>query len=61
VPAFVGVSGLPYFWLALPMSIVMLVLAVRFASLRSETTARQLFFGSITYLPLLWMAMVVFH
>jgi hypothetical protein len=31
---------------------------VRFASARNETTARALFYGSITYLPLLWIAMI---
>jgi len=31
---------------------------VRFASARNEATARALFYGSITYLPLLWIAMI---
>ena len=33
-------------------------LARRFASARNEATARALFYGSITYLPLLWIAMI---
>jgi heme O synthase-like polyprenyltransferase len=33
-------------------------LALRFAWARNETTARALFYGSITYLPLLWIAMI---
>jgi heme O synthase-like polyprenyltransferase len=33
-------------------------LSIRFASTRSESSARALFLGSITYLPLLWIAMI---
>ena len=33
-------------------------LAVRFATARSDASARALFFGSITYLPLLWIVMI---
>jgi heme O synthase-like polyprenyltransferase len=33
-------------------------LAGRFAVSRGDATARALFLGSITYLPLLWLAMV---
>ena len=33
-------------------------LAVRFARSRTDASARALFFGSITYLPLLWIAMI---
>jgi len=36
-------------------------LAVRFATERSDATARRLFFGSITYLPLLMAVMVIDH
>ena len=34
-------------------------LAARFNATRTDATARALFFGSITYLPLLWIAMVI--
>jgi protoheme IX farnesyltransferase len=61
LPALVGVSGWPYFWIALALGLVMLGLAIRFASSRSEASARQLFLGSISYLPLLWVAMIAFH
>jgi protoheme IX farnesyltransferase len=60
-PAFVGMTGQPYFWIALVLGVGMLWLAARFARTRSEDAARRLFFGSITYLPLIWIAMVVFH
>ena len=33
-------------------------LAVRFSADRNESTARALFYGSITYLPLMWVAMI---
>ena len=61
VPTLVGISGWPYFWIALTLGIAMLWLSARFASLRSDTAARRLFFGSIIYLPLIWAAMIASH
>jgi protoheme IX farnesyltransferase len=58
-PAFVGVAGKPYLVIALLLSGVLAWLAARFASARNDDAARGLFLGSITYLPLLWMAMIV--
>jgi len=58
VPTLVGVSGRTYFGVALTLGAALLWLAVRFAKTRSETAARHLFLGSITYLPLLWTAMI---
>jgi heme O synthase-like polyprenyltransferase len=40
------------------LSTVLAALALRFARARNDATARALFFGSITYLPLLWVAMI---
>jgi protoheme IX farnesyltransferase len=60
-PSFVDVSGWAYFWVALVLSAALLVLAARFAARRSDIAARWLFFGSITYLPLLWAAMMLDH
>jgi heme o synthase len=60
-PSLVGVSGLAYFWIALVLGAALFALAVRFALARTERTARALFFGSITYLPLIWTAMIVNH
>lgn len=57
-PTFAGISGTAYAWLAGVLGIALLTLAIRFASTRSEASARALFFGSITYLPLLWAAMM---
>ena len=58
VPALVGVSGMFYCAIALILGVAMLWLAIRFAVTRSDQSARQLFLGSITYLPLLWIAMI---
>lgn len=57
----VGVAGAVYFTLALVLGVALLVLAVRFAMQRTDATARILFFASIIYLPLLWVAMIANH
>jgi protoheme IX farnesyltransferase len=61
LPALVGMSGWPYFWIALTLGVALLWLSARFASTRSDTAARRLFLGSIIYLPLIWTAMIAFH
>lgn len=58
VPAFVGVAGAIYLAVAAVLGAGLLYLAARFAATRSQESARALFFGSITYLPLLWIALV---
>ena len=58
VPTVIGVSGKAYFGIALVLGVALLVLAIQFAATRSDQSARRLFFGSITYLPLLWIAMI---
>jgi protoheme IX farnesyltransferase len=58
VPSFVGVSGQIYLASAFLMGGVLLWLALGFRSVRTDRRARALFFGSITYLPLLWAAMI---
>lgn len=60
-PSFVGVSGRAYLGIAALLGLALLALAARFAAQRSDTTARALFYGSITYLPLLWAALVLDH
>jgi protoheme IX farnesyltransferase len=57
-PTFAGISGMAYFVSALVLGVALLILAVRFAAARSDGSARALFFGSITYLPLLWIVMI---
>ena len=58
-PTAAGMSGLLYIAGAAVMSTGFFALAVRFAWTRSTPDARKLFFGSIMYLPLLWILMVV--
>jgi heme O synthase-like polyprenyltransferase len=36
----------------------LLAAALRFAAARSDIAARRLFFGSLIYLPLIWIAMI---
>jgi len=59
VPAFVGLSGELYPAIAFLLGAALVWLAVAFARARTDASARWLFFGSITYLPLLWVAMIV--
>ena len=61
LPTWFGVSGQIYFVIALALGAAMLALAARFSSQRTEATARALFLGSITYLPLIWLAMIADH
>jgi protoheme IX farnesyltransferase len=57
-PAYSGLSGNAYLAVALVFGVALFALAMRFAWARNEGTARALFYGSITYLPLLWVAMI---
>jgi heme O synthase-like polyprenyltransferase len=50
-------AGSVYLAAAAVMGIAFLALAVRFARRRTTIDARRLFFGSILYLPLLWILM----
>jgi protoheme IX farnesyltransferase len=58
VPALVAVSGPIYLTAALVLGVALLALSARFARRRDDRSARWLFFGSITYLPLIWIAMI---
>jgi protoheme IX farnesyltransferase len=60
-PAVAGIAGMAYLVVALLLGLALFSLAARFASVRSDASARALFFGSITYLPLLWAAMMLDH
>lgn len=57
-PTLVGLAGRLYFTGALVLGLAFLFLAFRFARTRSVRDARTLFFGSIIYLPLLWIVMI---
>jgi len=56
---FVMLAKAPYAFGALALGLGFLFVAVRFALRRTDANARLLFFGSITYLPLLWTLMCV--
>jgi protoheme IX farnesyltransferase len=58
-PTAAGMTGIAYLTGAAVMGVAFLALAVRFAWLRTSADARRLFFGSILYLPVLWILMVV--
>jgi protoheme IX farnesyltransferase len=47
-----------FFTPVLVLGLAQLALALRFAITRSEGSARALFLGSITYLPLVWAALI---
>lgn len=57
-PSLVGMTGTFYFVGALVSSLLFLILTIRFARTRTAADARRLFFGSILYLPLLWILMI---
>jgi heme o synthase len=58
-PTLVGMSGTIYFAGALALTLFFVGLALRFGITRSIPDARRLFIGSILYLPLLWILMIV--
>ncbi|MBA2258959.1 MAG: protoheme IX farnesyltransferase [Acidobacteria bacterium] len=58
MPTLAGLTTSTYFVGALVLTLLFVGLAVRFAMTRSAGDARRLFFGSITYLPLLWILMI---
>ena len=57
-PTLVGMAGSVYFVGALALTCLFVALAFRFGITRTIGDARRLFFGSIIYLPLLWILMV---
>jgi protoheme IX farnesyltransferase len=57
-PTLMGMAGKTYFAGALVLGVAFLALTLRFAFTRDTRDARRVFFGSITYLPLLWILMI---
>ena len=57
-PTLIGLTGDAYFRGALALAALFMALVVKFALSRSRNDARRLFFGSIIYLPLLWILMI---
>ena len=58
-PTAASMAGVVYLVGAACLGLAFVALAARFAWLRTTPAARRLFFGSIIYLPLLWILMVV--
>jgi protoheme IX farnesyltransferase len=59
LPAWIGPSGVLYALVAALLSAAFIALAIRFARHPDRPTARGLFLGSITYLPLILIALVI--
>jgi protoheme IX farnesyltransferase len=59
MPLLVGLAGVPYLIVASGLGCALLALSAQFAADRSMAAARRLFLFSITYLPLLWGALVI--
>lgn len=59
LPSLLGLTSRNYLPLELLLTIAFLALAARFAMRRDTLSARQLFFGSILYLPLLLIVLVL--
>ena len=57
-PAPLHMAGRVYFAGALALGLAFLWLTFRFAMTRSTRDARRAFFGSLAYLPLLWILMI---
>ena len=58
IPTALGVSGPMYAAIAIVLGAALLWLAMRFAASRTDDAARRLFFATILYLPLIWIAMI---
>jgi protoheme IX farnesyltransferase len=58
LPALVGLGGATYSIVATVLGLAFIGLSALFARERSHASARRLFLFSITYLPLLWAALV---
>jgi protoheme IX farnesyltransferase len=59
LPAVIGIASAPYLIVATVLGFGLIALSARFARQRTAKTARALFLYSITYLPLLWGALVI--
>jgi protoheme IX farnesyltransferase len=57
-PTLLGMTSTVYFVSALGLGLLFLGLTLKFARTRAVADARRLFFGSIIYLPILWILMI---
>ena len=61
LPMAAGLATAYYLVGALTLGAILLVLSLEFASSRSTASARRLFYGTILYLPLLWIVLLADH
>jgi protoheme IX farnesyltransferase len=61
LPTVVGLSSMYYAVGAITLAAILMVLSLEFANTRSQPAARRLFFGTILYLPLLWIVLLADH
>jgi heme o synthase len=61
LPVAVGLASPYYLVGAIVLAAILMVLSLEFAATRSIPAARRLFFGTILYLPLLWIVLLVDH
>jgi protoheme IX farnesyltransferase len=61
LPTAVGLASAYYLVGAMTLGAVLLVLSIEFATTRTLPAARRLFFGTILYLPLLWIVLLADH
>lgn len=59
LPTIVGLTGTLYLFGAVLLGAAFVVLTLQFARRRTTARARWLFFGSLIYLPALWVLMIV--
>jgi len=57
-PTLIGLTNTVYFVAAFVLGLLFLALTLKFARTRAVPDARRLFFGSIIYLPILWILMI---
>lgn len=61
LPTAVGIASAYHLVGALVLGAILMVLSAEFAMTRSMPAARRLFFGTILYLPLLWIVLLADH
>lgn len=61
LPTAIGLTSGYALFGALTLGIVLMVLSLEFAVSRSMPSARRLFYGTIIYLPLLWIVLLADH
>ena len=61
LPMAVGMATAYYLAGAITLGVILLVLSLEFATSRSVRSAKRLFYGTILYLPLLWIVLLADH